>query len=80
MSDEKPAAPAADPGYSGCIGMLLSLTFLAMIWMAACLLLYAYVSQEAAAVAFFLPPVGLMLWAMFTKPSGAGDGPQKPSS
>jgi len=62
----------------GCLGALFALAFWTVVWLAVCFLLYWKVSPQAGGLAFFLPPVGLALWALFTKPGATRDLDSKP--
>lgn len=86
MSDQKPAEPSTSPpsqslpantqkpddsnAEGGCLGALLLLGFWSTVWLGLCFLVYWKVSTVAAALVFFLPPLGFFLWAIFTKPAG----------
>ncbi|MCZ7648540.1 MAG: hypothetical protein M5U26_25320 [Planctomycetota bacterium] len=65
-----PAPELERPGVSGCLGMAIGLSILTVLWLGACLLLFKYLGQGAAAAAFFAPPLAFMLWALFSKPPG----------
>ncbi|MCK6473286.1 MAG: hypothetical protein L6R28_16195 [Planctomycetes bacterium] len=73
-----PAVPPpqgeGSPGVSGCIGMAIMAALLCGLWFAFCFLFYAWLGPSAGAAAFFVPPIGLMLWAMFSKHEPKGDG------
>jgi len=62
----------------GCLGALFALLFWTVVWLAGCLLLYWKVSPQVAGVAYFVPPLGLALWALFTKSGTPHDGDVKP--
>lgn len=76
-------APASvetqDAKSSGCLGALLGFLFWFSIWLAGCFLVFWKLGQTAAAVAFFVPPLALMLWAMFSKPPGTSQPPLDPN-
>ena len=63
----------AGPVEGGCVWALLALSFWTVVWMGVCFLLYWKVSPQAGEAAFLVPPIGLALWALFTKPGATRD-------
>ena len=70
--EAKPPAQESPPE-GGCVWTLLALGFWTVVWMGVCFLLYWKVSPQAGEAAFLVPPIGLALWALFTKPGATRD-------